>query len=72
VAPWIAWGPYLWAYGDQARGDGLQWFPLDFQQNDGTKPSPAGVLKVAQLLLTFFEQDLRAACWFTVGGTCHK
>jgi hypothetical protein len=72
VAPWIAWGPYTWAYGDQARSDGLQWFLVDFQQNDGTELSQAGVLKVGQLLLTFFEQDARAACWFTVSGTCHK
>ena len=72
VAPWIGWGPYLWAYGDQARSDGLQWLPLDFQQNDGTAPSQAGVWKVGRLLLAFFEQDARAACWFTVGGVCHK
>jgi hypothetical protein len=72
AAPWIAWGPYLWAYGDQARGDGLQWLPLDFRQNNGTEPAQAGVQKVGQLLLTFFEQDPRAACWFIVGGTCHK
>lgn len=72
VAPWIGWGPYLWAYGNQARSDGLQWLPLDFQQTDGTRPSPSGVQKVGALLLTFFEQDPRAACWFAVGGTCHK
>jgi hypothetical protein len=72
VAPWIAWGPYMWAYGNQARSDGVEWFPLDFQQNDGTEPSEAGVLKVGQLLLGFFEQDPRAACWFTTSGTCHK
>jgi hypothetical protein len=74
VAPWIGWGLglYLWAYGDQARSDGLQWFPLDFQQNDGTEPSQAGVLKAGQMLLGFFEQDPRAACWFATGGTCHK
>ena len=72
VAPWIGWGPYLWAYGDLARGDGLQWFPLDFQQNDFTMPSETGVFKVGKMLLTFFEENPRAACWFAVGGTCHK
>jgi len=71
VAPWIAWGPYLWGFDGQPRFDGLQWFLLDFQ-SDGTAPSEEGVLKVGELLLGFFEQDPRAACWFVTGGTCHK
>ncbi|MEO8295058.1 MAG: hypothetical protein ABI613_06025 [Gemmatimonadota bacterium] len=69
VAPWVAWGPYLWANGNQARSDGLVWVRADFE-SDGTHPSTAGETKVASLLLNFFKSDQHAACWFLAGGSC--
>jgi len=62
-APWLSWGPYLWANGMHARQDGLQWFREDFAQ-DGTHPSEQGRYKVARLLLDFFSTDESAMPWF--------
>jgi len=62
VAPWIAWGPYLWADGEAARGDGLTWKASEFQA-DGTHPNKDGVSKVARMLMDFFMGSPYAA-WF--------
>jgi hypothetical protein len=62
-APWIGWGPYLWADGMKPRSDGLTWACEDFKDN-GTQPSATGSIKVARLLLRFFKSDSTAKTWF--------
>jgi hypothetical protein len=62
-APWLAWGPYLWADGTTPRSDGFTWQCADCQA-DGTHPSSAGQAKVANLLLNFFKSDPTATPWF--------
>ena len=63
-APWLSWGPYLWADGLTARSDGLTWECSDLAA-DGTHPSTAGQIKVAQMLLDFFKADSTARLWFS-------
>ncbi len=62
-APWLAWGPYLWADGMTPRSDGSIWQCGDFQ-SDGTHPSTSGQRKVAQMLLSFFQTETTATPWF--------
>ena len=63
-APWLAWGPYLWADGTKPRSDGLIYVCSDFA-NDGTHPAAGGARqKVAQMLLAFFKGDSAARSWF--------
>ena len=69
-APWLSWGPYLWADGLNPRpGDGLAWQCSDFTANDGTHPSETGRIKVASLLLGFVHQDATAQLWYTTNPT---
>ena len=63
VAPWLAWGPYLWADGTNPRSDGFVWLCSDLQ-SDFTHPSASGETKVAQVLLAFFKTHATAAPWF--------
>ena len=68
-APWLAWGPYMWADGPEPREDGLVWLEEDFRE-DGTHPAPSGQEKVARMLLDFFKTSPYAQCWFLGGGNC--
>jgi hypothetical protein len=60
-APWIAWGPYLWANGATPRSDGLTWLPDDF---DGEFLSEGGAHKSAAMLLHFLMTEPTARNWF--------
>ncbi len=62
-APFLSWGPYLWAKGTTQRNDGLVWLREDFGA-DGTHPSESGRLKVANLLLNFLISDSTSRIWF--------
>lgn len=55
IAPWLAWGPYIWANGSTPSSDGLAWCdgqtgaPCDGEvdyQSDGTHPDTLGQAKV--------------------------
>jgi hypothetical protein len=61
--PWVSWGPYLWADGLTPRSDGLIWERSDFEP-DGVHPSEQGALKVATMLLEFFQNETAAKAWF--------
>lgn len=62
-APWIAWGPYLWADGVKANRDGLSYAREDYG-DDGTHPSRTGQMKVGQKLLEFLKTDPVSVPWF--------
>ena len=63
IAPWLAWGPYLWADGLNPRSDGLIWQQSNFQ-NDGTHPSQSGEEKVGTMLLDFMSNSPFTMPWF--------
>jgi len=68
----LAWGPYLWADGTNARSDGLAWVAGDFSPADGTHPALGAREKVAGMLLTFFKSSPVTSCWFSSGRTCNS
>jgi hypothetical protein len=65
-APWLSWGPYLWAQGSTKRADGFFYDETDFTANDGTHQSASGQAKVGKLLLEFFKNDTTTRPWFVV------
>ena len=69
VAPWIGWGPYLWADGVNPRSDGLSWPRTDYFR-DAVHLNAPGVENAAGLLLTFSKTSPQTRCWFVTGETC--
>ena len=60
---WIAWGPYPWADGTNARSDGLTWSRSELE-SDGTHPATAGEQKIGAMLLAFLKSEPTAMPWF--------
>jgi hypothetical protein len=67
-APWVAWGPYVWADGVKPNQDGLSYVRADYVEADGTHPSDTGRMKVATRLLKFLKTDSTSASWFLAAG----
>lgn len=72
VAPWLSWGPYLWADGlgsDRTvggipgRSDGAEWQCSDYN-TDGVHPSATGKQKTTNALRNFFRTDATTRPWF--------
>lgn len=68
LAPWLAWGPYVWADGLTPRQDGQTWECADFV-DIGVHTSDSGQAKVASALLDHFTTHPAAAPWFTDSST---
>ena len=64
TAPWLSWGPYLWANGDKKRSDGFHFEMTDFRPNDHMHHSEAGMKKIGQQLSQFFKTDPTTQEWF--------
>ncbi len=62
-APWLSWGPYLWANGATKRTDGFSYERGDFI-DDGTHQSFDGQRKVGKLMIDFFRSDSTTKSWF--------
>jgi hypothetical protein len=64
MAPWMSWGPYMWADGIFPRSDGLIWHCEDFEEDDGYHPEDGAKQKMSDALMDFFSTDPTAATWF--------
>ena len=63
VAPWLGWGPYLWADGETARNDGFAWACTDLREDDGTHPAEGAIEKVADAWSTFLRTSDLTRPW---------
>lgn len=66
-APYLVWGPYLWADGENPREDGFVWLQEDLA-GDCTHPSSSGTQKIASMLMSFLMNDPTAYPWFREDG----
>ena len=62
-APWISWGPYLWANGEP-RNDGFVWNCEDTKSDFMHPSNDLGSPKVAQMLFDFFTNDETSTPWY--------
>ncbi|MCK6549861.1 DUF4215 domain-containing protein [Myxococcota bacterium] len=53
AAPWVAWGPYLWANGLAANGLGTTW-PLADYEADRSRFSASGLARIATSMNLYF------------------
>ncbi len=63
-APWLSWGPYLWANGEHKRGDGFSFRLDDYREDDRMHHSADGIKKMGGVLLRFFKIDATTKGWF--------
>jgi hypothetical protein len=68
VAPWMSWGPYLWADGLTPRSDGLTYACADLDP-DFVHPVAGAISKVVSQLRTFLATDPTATPWFLKPAT---
>ncbi len=64
VAPYMAWGPYLWIDGLNPRSDGLVWTADDLKADCVHPSDHGGKPKVAAQLMQFFKTNETARTWF--------
>jgi hypothetical protein len=67
-APWLSWGPYLWANGSTKRADGFSYDREDFSPKDGTHHTGPGSDKIGRLMVRFFQSDTTTQPWFIEKG----
>jgi Cu/Ag efflux protein CusF len=67
-APWLSWGPYLWANGSTKRADGFSYEREDFSPKDGTHHTDTGSDKIGRLMVQFFRNDMTSRPWFVEKG----
>lgn len=64
-APWLSWGPYLWANGTKKRSDGFFYEMDDFTPNDRTHLMASAQEKVGRLMVEFLRSDSTTRTWFS-------